>query len=1131
MPTRIPARLHPELTAAPIARVSILPANAIPKCPDKNADNLGQGGGPDSSRPCIAGVGASAGGYEAIRNLFRGMPADSGIAFVVVQHLDPNFASLAVELFGKCTSMQVLEAEEGMPIEANHIYVSPSNKDMEVRGGCLALIARSERPHLHLPIDHFLHSLGEDCGARAIGILLSGTGTDGTLGVRSIAASGGVVLVQDPATAQFDGMPRSAIATGVVNYVLPVEGMPEVLARYARHPYVTNPDEASLDVAVPKTLDDILTTVRGLRGFDFTGYKSGTLRRRIQRRMSLLGVLTEADYAALLQRSPGEADTLFRDLLIGVTEFFRDAEAWKTLETEVIAPLVASKHRDEPIRIWIPGTSTGEEAYTMAMVVLDRLRQARKTCPVQIFATDTNDDALEVGRRGRYPQGIAEQVSPSRLRRYFQEVPEHQSFQVSQILRDAVVFGVQNLFADPPFARVDVISCRNLLIYLEPEVQRRIIGIFHFALRSEGYLFLGSAESVGGHDELFKPLSAKWRIYRREDRTRSATPSLQLQAGESRTGSALVPSRSMPRLTKAANIAQQLILDRFSPASVLVNGSYDALYFCGPTDEFLIRPRGAPTQDLLAMVRDGLRSRVRAALREAALRDAPAHVTNARMKRGEGFEPLQITVTPTPGGELGPLFLIVFQRESKPALIPGDKSAEGALVRQLEDDLRATRDDLQSTIERLEISNEDLTISNEEVVSVNEELRSLNEELESSKEELQSLNEELTTVNQQLQAKLQELEISNDDLQNLLASSDIATICLDTDFQIKWFSPATQKLFNFIPSDVGRPIRNFASVFGGADLIKIAGQVLANAQPVQSEFQSEQGRWFIRRVMPYKIDETRISGVIMTYTDITESRTAAEAARLTNTSLVESQERERELRERSEKLRALAAALAMAEERERRLLAQDLHDDLGQLVSVIKLKLLALAELELTGPQRQALDECARVVEQAIRTLRTMSFKLSPPMLYDLGLLAALEWLADEIRYVYKLTVRIEDDGAQKVLDPAVGVTLFRSVRELLINVAKHAKVNVATVRASVEDNQRLAVTVSDSGVGFDPDALPTDNGGPRFGLLSLRERLGYLDGTVSIRSVPGDGTSVTLNVPLLAGAANKKQLAQGQPK
>ncbi|MDO9147972.1 MAG: chemotaxis protein CheB [Hydrogenophaga sp.] len=1073
--------------------------------------------------PCVAGIGASAGGYDAIRSFFRAMPNNSGIGFVIVQHLDPSHTSLAAELFGKCTTMPVVEARDGTPIEANHVYTAPSDKEVAVVNGHLRLTPRNEQQHLHLPIDHFFNALGADRGVKAIGIVLSGTGSDGTLGLKTIAAHGGLVLVQDPATAQFDGMPRSALASGVTNYMLPVERMPDVLVSYASHPYARTAEEAEVEGVPPKALQDMLKAIKAQRGYDFAGYKRGTLRRRIQRRMSMHGMLRDADYAALLKRDPDEVDALFRDLLIGVTEFFRDPEAWKTLDAEVIAPLVASKHADEPIRIWIPGSSTGEEAYTVAMLVLDRLRQARKTCPVQIFATDTSSEALEVGRRGRYPAGIAAQIAPARLRRYFTEVPEQQSFQVNQPLREAVVFGLQNLFADPPFARVELISCRNVLIYLEPDVQQRIIGLFHFALRPGGHLLLGTAESVSGREDLFKPLSAKWRIYRREGGVRSPVPALPPVAGEAReTGLAPLPVRGVPRLSQAAGIAQQLLLDRFSPASVLVNSHFEVLYFCGPTDEFLLHPRGAPTQDLLALLRDGLRSRVRAALREAALNDAPVQVLDARMKQGACFHAVQLTVTPAPGGDLGRLFLVVFEHARQPAVVPGNASVEGALVRQLEDELRVTRDDLQSTIERLEIANEDLTVSNEEVVSVNEELRSLNEELESSKEELQSLNEELTTVNQQLEVKVRELEVSNNDLRNLLASSDIATVCLDTAFRIKWFTPASQGLFHFIDSDMGRPISDFSPELGGGGLVDAARQVLTHFKPAHLEFQSAQGRWFLRRVLPYRAENQQVRGVIATYTDITESQLAQEALRTLRADLAATHQRE--LQERTAKLRTLAAALALAEERERRTLAQDLHDHLGQLIALIKLKAAALSGLKLNAPQRQALAECTDAVDETSRKLRAMTFQLSPPLLYDLGLIPALDWLADEILHIYKLRVSIHDDGLAKPLDPSVGATLFRAVRELLINVAKHAQVETATVAVHVttthDEGERLNITVSDAGTGFDPDTLSTHNGRGGFGLLSVRERLDYLGGKMRIDSRPGDGTSVTLSVPLLEEVA-----------
>ncbi|MEY3447014.1 MAG: hypothetical protein RIR45_1769, partial [Pseudomonadota bacterium] len=582
--------------------------------------------------PCIVGIGASAGGFEAIRKFFHAMPSDSGVAFVIVQHLDPSHVSLAAEIYGKFTSMPVSEAHDGEVIAANHVYTSPSDKDVAVLKGHLVLSPRKGRDHLHLPIDHFFRSLGDDCGVRAIGVVLSGTGSDGTQGLKAIAANGGVVLAQEPSSAQFDGMPRSAIAAGIANYVLAVEQMPQVISGYARHPYAASAAEPATSDADSKETENLIKIIHARRGYDFSGYKRNTLLRRIYRRMGLHGILGQADYVEMLKKNTEEVDALFRDLLIGVTEFFRDPEAWRVLETEVITPLVAAKARDEPIRIWIPGCSTGEEAYTMAMVVLDRVRRARKICPVQIFATDTNNEALDVGRAGRYPVGISSHIPLTSLRRYFVAGADLQNYTVNEELRACVVFGSQNLFSDPPFGRVDLISCRNVLIYLEPEVQKRVLNVFHFALRPDAYLFLGSAESNGGRDDLFKPISKKWRIFKREGATRIESLALIPKLAEPRTGITPIAARPAPPLSHSAAIAQRLILDRFAPASVLVNANHEALYYCGPTEEFLSRPRGAPTQDLLVMVREGLRARLRAALKEAAASEATVVASGARMK-------------------------------------------------------------------------------------------------------------------------------------------------------------------------------------------------------------------------------------------------------------------------------------------------------------------------------------------------------------------------------------------------------------------------------------------------------------------------------------------------------------------
>lgn len=1072
---------------------------------------------------CVVGIGASAGGLDAIRSFLLALPVDCGVALVVIQHQAPTHVSMAAEIFSRFTAMPVGEITNGMLIEVNHIYTAPSDKDVAVVDGRLCLTPLSDAGAIRLPIDRFFKTLAQDCGARAIGVILSGTGSDGASGAKAISLHGGIVLVQQPETAEYDGMPRSAIATGVANHVLPVAQMPAEIASYARHPYVTTMGGADAPGTPVSAIQSVIRIVKARRGYDFSGYKSGTLMRRIERRMGLQGMLRHVDYVALLRTDPQEVEALFKDLLIGVTEFFRDGDAWKALETHVIAPLVASKQHDEPIRIWIPGCSTGEEAYTMAMVVLDRVRRTRKQCPVQIFATDANNDALEIGRAGRYPIGIAASVSSVRLRRYFSTASQQQYFTVTQQLRACVVFGTQNLFADPPFGRVDLISCRNVLIYLEPDVQKRVLDIFHFALRRDGYLFLGSAESNGGRDDLFRPLSQKFRLFQREGSKRVEVLPAPPPTPNARTVAETAQPRLLPVPTLAVSLAQRLILDRFSPASVMVNANYDAVYFCGPTDEFLTRPRGAPSHDLMLMVREGLRSRLRTALQEAARSELTVNVEGARMKHDGAFVPVQITVVPSRTTDAGRLFLVVFRRDSKPILVPGNQTEELTLVRHLEEELKATRDDLQGTLEQFELTTQDLRVSNEEVVSTNEELRSLNEELESSKEELQSLNEELTTVNQQLETKVRELETANSDQTNLLVSSDIATICLDESLRIKWFAPAARRLFNFLPGDVGRPISDMLHAIGDVGLLAAARSVLASQFELDREFQVENGRWYMRRTLPYLDAAHTVCGVIVTYTDVTDSHLAVEAEKACRIDLVESGEA-------VDKLRELSAALVMAEDRERRLLAQDLHDDLGQILAIISLKAAMLQKMELPDSIRQTVVECVRAVEQANRKLRSMALQLNPPMLEQLGLVPAIEWLADEVNRLHKIEVDIEDDGLPKPMDRAVSSLLFRAVRELLINVAKHARVAKAVVSLVRNADDTLSLTVSDAGAGFDPGAVVTsaDRGG--YGLISLRERLGFLGGSLAVHSVHGDGTSVVVTVPLAPRPHPKDQSQSESP-
>lgn len=940
---------------------------------------------------------------------------------------------------------------------------------------------------------------------------IAGIGADGSLGLKQIEANGGIVLSQLPRTAQFDSMPRSAIATGHVHCVLPVQEMPAALARYAQHDYVRQPPAIQLDEPESRGLGEILNIIQRRCGHNFSGYKSNTLVRRVRHRMGLRSMHALADYVVLLNAEPTEIDALFKDLLIGVTEFFRDPEAWQALRTTVIAPLVAEKQAGETIRVWVAGCSTGEEAYSVAILILEQLRETEKCCPVLIFGTDTNEDALQLGRLGNYPSEITTRIPADCLHRYFGESSNNHHYQVNKPLRDAVVFGYQNLMSDPPFSGVDLICCRNLLIYLESEIQKKIISLFRFALLPSGYLFLGNAETLGKHTDVFTPISKKWRIYRHAGRY---TPGdIQLPIHRSSTPitvpdleQPLASTRNTPHPSHLARLTRQLLLEQFTPAAVVVSASFETLYFSGPTENYLRMPRGAPTHDLLAQARDGLRSRLRNALHEASASGATVVVEDARVRRRKGFQPIRFSVVPMQNGTGGSaLFTVVFEDLAQP-LVADSGGNEELLVGQLEEELRATKDDLQNSIERLESSNEELKVSNEEIVSINEEL-------ESSREELQSLNEELTTINQQLQMKIADLENSNSDITNLLASSQIATLCLDRNFRIKWFSPSIQAIGNIIAGDVGRPITDFSTDILGCNLIEDATKVLAAQAPIQRELRSPDKRWHQRRIVPYRTDSDHIGGVVITYLDISEAKQTALETTTAQRKLAATLEER--VRERTTQLRTLTAELALTEERERRQLARDLHDDLGQVLSIIKIKLSSLDENERRGVLRLPLKEIETLIDQANRSVRSLMLQLSPPTLQTLGLFSALGWLCEEMERLYGLAVNLDTEDELPVLEEPARTTIFRAVRELLINVAKHADTNLAQINCRHGDDNCVSISVTDQGLGFDyQKAMTLPIGDSGFGLISVRERVEFIGGEMTVDTTPGYGTTITIVFP-----------------
>jgi two-component system CheB/CheR fusion protein len=830
----------------------------------------------------VVGIGASAGGLDAFKKFFTAMPSASGIAFVLIPHLDPKHESLMVELLSRHTRMRVVEAAEGMAVEANHVYILPPNKYMTIAHGVLRLTGPVERAGLQTSIDLFLRSLADDQQEKAICVILSGTGAHGSLGLKAVKAAGGMAMVQDPLTAEYARMPQNAIATGLADYVLPVEQMPNALLKYVQHFYVNGGKIAAEVVQSPDYLNQVMALLRVRTKFDFRCYRKKMLARRVERRMGLTHLQNMADYLAYLREHPDEVKHLGRDLLISVTCFFRDPEAFRTLDADVIAPLVEAKQMDASLRVWIPGCATGEEAYSIAMLLHERLGSAQKSCRLQVFATDVDEDALEVARRGIYPDSISTDVSPERLARFFMRADES-TFQINKQVRESVVFAVQNLIADAPFSKVDLISCRNILIYLEPDVQKKVITLLHFSLNDGGYLLLGPSETVGRQTDLFEPVSKKWRIFRRIGPSRPDRVELPIANVAEISGSPRRPAGAGgARPMSFAELTQNLLLEELAPAAVLINRKYEILYFLGPTTRYLDVPSGEPTQDLLMMARDGLRTKLRGAVHKAIRDGQPVVLSDAQVKRNDGYHPITVTIKPVQNPkEAEGLLLVLFQdvAENAARFPAPEPTSEGFLVHQLEYELRATKEDLQSTIEEMESGNEELKASNEEVMSMNEELQSANEELETSKEELQSLNEELSTVNNQLQDKVEELEDANNDMANLLNCTEVAIIFLDDQFRIQRFTPCATRLFNLIPTDLDRPISDITPKFADNTLQQDVEQVLGSLSPREKQIETPDRCSWNRRITPYRTLDNRIEGVVLTFTDITQVLRADEQAR------------------------------------------------------------------------------------------------------------------------------------------------------------------------------------------------------------------------------------------------------------
>ena len=836
----------------------------------------------------VVAIGSSAGGVEALRELFDKLPTDGNMAVVLAPHLAPDAPSLLGQLVQGKTQIKVLEVEDGMRLETNRVFVMPPGMAMFLEkhpdGGPEVLVLREfEQPRGHRrPIDDFLKSVADSVGHRAVGIVLSGTGSNGTAGLIAIKAAGGVTIAQEPETAKFRDMPVNAIRSGMVDRVLAPADIPELLRTYAGSEYGRDGgplDGVEIDGDDNKGLTQVLGVLQVRAGREFRPYKKPTLVRRIRRRMGLRKLDSLADYVDVLRGDGDEVDQLSRDLLIHVTEFFRDPPAWESLRENVIDPLVDAAEPRQEVRAWVPACSTGEEAYSLAMLLWEASEAAEKPLTIRLFATDASPQALDIARRGAYCNGAIAGVGEARRERFFEE--RDGLWRIDKRVRESIVFAPQDVLSDPPFSRIDVLTCRNLMIYLEPPAQQRLLSLAHFALIEGGALFLGNAESTGRTPDLFEPIDTKWRIYRRTGPTRHDMIDMPAIGRRSSTGEPAGPFQDPggPQ-ARLHQFAQRALVARFAPPSVIVDRGGRAIYFHGDTGPYLRQPDGEPTRDLVALAREPIAARLRTLLRQATQARRQVHSQIVMPPRdGDESRRVEVRVEPLDAPLYGDDLLLVSFARAQPApsaALEGETDAETAARHERE--LRDARDELQITIEQLETSNEELKASNEEITSTNEELQSTNEELETSKEELQSLNEELNTVNSQLQDKVGELEELTDDLNNLLRSTDLATVFLDGELKIKRFTPSVRELMEIIPSDRGRPLANLAFKFDDPDLLADAARVVQSLQPSEREVTAGDGRCYQRRVLPYRTQDDRIGGVTITFADITELRRSRERA-------------------------------------------------------------------------------------------------------------------------------------------------------------------------------------------------------------------------------------------------------------
>jgi two-component system CheB/CheR fusion protein len=1144
----------------------------------------------------VVGLGASAGGLEALSAFLKALPARTGMAVVVIQHLAPQHESALTQLLSRATSMPVLEVSHGMAVRPNHVYVIPPDKIMTIRGGALMLSPRERASVLHHPIDEFYVALARERKSGAIGVILSGSGSDGTLGMRAIKAEGGVTFAQDPKTAAWPAMPTTAISASAVDFVLPPSGIAAELARIGRHPYLSKRGEAPEGDG----LENVYLLLRSATGVDFRLYKQPTVSRRVARRMALQKMGSLFDYVRFLKQNAAEVKALADDIFIHVTGFFRDAESFQALRKHVFSKLHLNR-RPAPVRVWVPGCSTGEEVYSIAMLLLESLgASANQTAnanqtKIQMFGTDISEAAVERARAGIYSEAALRGVAPARLRRFFLKV-EH-GYQINKEVRGLCVFARHDLANDPPFSKLDLISCRNVLIYAGPSLQNRILSAFQYALKPGGFLFLGKSEAISAYSGVFAPQDRNHKIfYRKSDAT--LAPRFEGRIDDHKAPELAAPRIALPALiADFRKQAEQVLLQRYAPSALVIDSDLRLLHVQGDIGPYLVLPTGPPTVQLLKMLRPEFVLDLRRAVAKAQKESATVTTQLIHFEyRGQACA-ARLEVSPLRKGDGNkPDLLVVFIAAPANSL-PGPRTrAKGRANRAsaVEKELAATREYLSSLIAEHETAQEQMKAAHEEILSSSEELQSTNEELETAKEELQSSNEELLTLNEELLHRNLDLSVLTNDLNNVLVGVDIPVVVLDGSLHIRRFTPMAGRLLNLIETDVGRAFSDVASALEVPDWDALFAEVTSQVRPLEREVKDRRGHWLSLRIRPYRTSDNKIDGVIVILLDTDVIKRELEESRDYARMLLESAEQaivaanadgkivlingatekmfgyrradllgkplglllpaesegrhydgsrfplesslstidqagvmltvafmtdvteKQRLETLSEtyraEIRALAAQLITAQEEERRRVSRELHDSLCQKLASLALDVENLAvALPPPATTRARLQELSARAIKVSDEARHIAYELHPSVLDDLGLVVSLKALCDEFSKNEKMRVDFTAGKLPDLVPQKIASGLYRIAQESMRNVAKHAKAKRLSVALAVRD-LGLVLSLQDDGIGFAPHAVKGKGG---LGLVSIGERARIVGGTLSIESKPGDGTRISVRVPL----------------